>query len=487
MKIKTSSICIVTFEIVLFSILSVLLYKMFILNQSLYVESQNKSKMVKVADKLRQSSDDLTHFARAYAVTNNKLYYKQYFNTLDIRNGKLARPLMYDSIYWDLEKSIRDARHPKTQKLSLKQMIKELPFSIQEIDKLHLSEANSNDLGNLEIKAFDAMAQTPPNQELAIELLYSKEYYNAKHKIMNPIDEFMIMLDKRTQNNLRAARDDINQNFVMFLIASFIFIIGNFIIFKLIKKILHDMIDDEVEKNKIKEQELVAQSHYAAMGEMISMIAHQWRQPISAISMDANNILADIELDMLEEKTLKSGVKNVVARTQELSKTIDDFRNFFRPEQIPQEIIPEDVFRDAFSVMEKSLENNKIKIVLETKNTTKITTYSRELMRVIINILRNSNEVLVKNSIMEKEIFVSIIDAEDEIVVRICDNVGGISEEIIDKIFDPYFTTKDKNVGTGLGLYISKTIVEKHLNGTLKVYNKDDGACFEIRLPYMIQ
>lgn len=243
-------IFIITFELVSFFILFILLYQMYVLNTNLYKQSENEMQMLEVANKLRQSSDDLTHFARTYAITNNKLYYKQYIDTLDIRNGKIPRPLMYDNIYWDLEKSVRISRHPDEKKVSLKQMINQLPFAQEEVEKLNLSEANSNDLVNLEFEAFDAMAQVPQNQKLAIELLHSQEYYNAKHKIMNPIDEFMMILDERIRNNSKDIEERIEQNFIFFLIISFVFIIGNFIIFKFIKKSLQDIIDIEVENNK---------------------------------------------------------------------------------------------------------------------------------------------------------------------------------------------------------------------------------------------
>ena len=487
MKFKKINILIITFEVVSFFILFILLHKMYALNQNLYTQSQNKIQMIKVADKLRQSSDDLTHFARTYAITNDKLYYQQYFQTLDIRNGKVARPLMYDSIYWDLEKSIRDARHPKTEKLSLKKMINQLPFTVQEIDKLTNSEANSNELVNLEVMAFEAMAQTPPKQQLAIKLLHSKEYYNAKHKIMNPIDEFIIMLDNRTKNNLMEAQNNINQNFILFLIVSAILIIGNIIVFKFVKKTLNNIIDEEVEKNRRQEEQLIWQSRHAAMGEMISMIAHQWRQPLSIISMGANNILADVELHMIEKKSLISGAEGIIYQTQELSKTINDFRSFFKPDKIAEEISPEDIFSEVISIIGKSLEDSNIEIISEFKSTKKIKTYSRELMQVLINLLKNAQEALVEKREADKKIFVHIVNNEDKVHIAICDNAGGIKKNIQAKIFDPYFSTKDKKSGIGLGLYMSKTIIEKHLNGTLNTYNKDDGACFEIKLPYSIK
>ena len=214
---KIRNILIAIFEIVSLYMFFIILNEMYVLNNELYMYSENVSKMEVLADKLRQSSDDLTHFARTYAVTNNKLYYEQYMKTLDIRNGKAPRPYMYNSLYWDLEKDIRNVRHPDGKAKSLRSMIAELDFTEEEIEKLILSEKNSNDLVNLEKRAFRAMSQTPPDQKLAIELLHSKDYYAAKHKIMNPIDEFIIMINARKDVSLVEIQNNINKNFFTFL------------------------------------------------------------------------------------------------------------------------------------------------------------------------------------------------------------------------------------------------------------------------------
>ena len=242
-------------------------------------------------------------------------------------------------------------------------------------------------------------------------------------------------------------------------------------------------------KQEIKEKEeiMIAQSRHAAMGEMISMIAHQWRQPLSVIAMGANNIMADIELEIVDNKTLKHGAVEILAQTQELSKTIDDFKNFFRPVKIVENILPENIFNEAFKVVGKSLENHEIEVVTNFKNGRKIETYSRELMQVFINIIKNAKEALVDNNIKNRKIIIYIKDTTGKVEIKICDNAGGVSEDIINKIFNPYFSTKDEKSGTGLGLYMSKTIVEKHLNGTISVLNENGGACFKIELPYMIK
>ena len=228
---------------------------------------------------------------------------------------------------------------------------------------------------------------------------------------------------------------------------------------------------------------MIAQSRHAAMGEMISMIAHQWRQPISTIAMDANNIIADIDLDMINPASLKDDSEDIIAQTQELSKTIDDFRNFFRPEKVPEEINIKNVLDDALGVIGTSLKNNSIEIIIDVSEDKKITTFSRELMQVFINIIKNAKDALQDQEIESKSITITS-KFNDYIKIKIEDNAGGIPDEIMDNIFDPYFTTKGEKNGTGLGLYMSKTIIEKYLNGRLTAYNSEKGACFEITLPF---
>ncbi len=243
----------------------------------------------------------------------------------------------------------------------------------------------------------------------------------------------------------------------------------------------------EEEKSHELSEMMIAQSRHAAMGEMTSMIAHQWRQPISVIAMDANNILADIELEMIEEETLRDGAEDIIKQTQELSRTIDDFRNFFRPETGKEEVLLSNVVNDALGIIGQSLVNNDVKIETLIDEELRIDTYSRELMQVLVNIIKNAKEALLENEISNKKILIESQEEDECLVLRVSDNAGGIPQSNLDKIFDPYFTTKGEKNGTGLGLYMSKTIIDKHLHGILKAYNLEDGALFEIRLPKSIE
>ena len=232
-----------------------------------------------------------------------------------------------------------------------------------------------------------------------------------------------------------------------------------------------------------KDDMMMTQSRHAIMGEMISMIAHQWRQPISTIAMSVNTLLADVDIyDKVENEEVKRASYLILDQTQHLSKTIDDFKNFFVPNRITGRVNVNDVIDDALGIIGKSLENNNIELIKEYKSETQIDIFSRELLQVTINIIKNAKEALLENSIENAKIEVCTYEDDKSVFIKICDNGKGIDKSITDKIFEPYFTTKDEKSGTGLGLYMSKTIVEKHLHGTIECFN-ENGACFKIKLP----
>lgn len=246
----------------------------------------------------------------------------------------------------------------------------------------------------------------------------------------------------------------------------------------------------DITKQKALEQELleqeeimIAQSRHVAMGEMIGMIAHQWRQPITIIAMGANNMLADIALESVEIDNFKHEAQQILHQTEYLSKTIDDFRTFFRPNKEKNEIKVLDILVEAQQIMGKSLENHNIELTFVDNSHETILTYSRELLQVVLNLLKNAKEALEAKHTQNAFISITIENDDDSVVISVCDNGGGIDQTIIDRIFDPYFSTKDAKTGTGLGLYMSRTIIEKHLQGSISANNIDEGVCFTIVLP----
>jgi PAS domain S-box-containing protein len=232
------------------------------------------------------------------------------------------------------------------------------------------------------------------------------------------------------------------------------------------------------------EELMIAQSRHAAMGEMIGMIAHQWRQPISIISMGVNNILADIELGTLKDNTLQSGLKDILLQTNHLSQTIDDFRDFFKPDKEKRFVCVNETIEEALSIIQKSLENNEITLMKDFQAKDKLYIYDKELVQVLINIVKNAKEAIVDNRSEKRTIQITTTQERNQSIIEICDSGGGIDEGVLPKVFDPYFSTKDEQDGTGLGLYMSKTIIQKHLKGSISAYNgKNGGACFKIILP----
>jgi len=238
----------------------------------------------------------------------------------------------------------------------------------------------------------------------------------------------------------------------------------------------------DITELKDKDEMLITQSRHAAMGEMIGMIAHQWRQPIAIIAMDANNMLVDIALDCFDVNKVESYAKSITSQTQHLSKTIDDFRNFFKPDKEISEVDMSKIMDDTFVIVKDSLKNNNIELITSFETDKLIKAYPRELMQVFVNIITNAKDALITHKPKNPIINIRVYEDEEYINTEIFDNGGGIDIGILSKIFDPYFSTKDNKNGTGLGLYMSKMIIENHLNGSIEVSNKQEGACFTIRL-----
>ena len=231
-----------------------------------------------------------------------------------------------------------------------------------------------------------------------------------------------------------------------------------------------------------KEELLIIQSKHAAMGEMIGMIAHQWRQPLSVISMNANNIQLSIELkENLSTQRLLEDMQSISNEVQHLSSTIDDFRNFFKPNKTKIKINISDIIDKVNKLFVKSLKNNNIELIVKNNDNYEIETFPNELLQVVLNIINNAKDVLKENQVENSKITLSTFQTKDSYIISICDNGGGIPEDLFDKIGKQYFTTKPES-GTGLGLYMSIIIVEQHLNGTLEWKNLDDGACFTISI-----
>jgi len=231
-----------------------------------------------------------------------------------------------------------------------------------------------------------------------------------------------------------------------------------------------------------------SQNRVSAMGDMMANIAHQWRQPIGAINNVLNDLEFDIELEELSEvpseQVLKTSSK-VKEYTAYLSQTIDDFREISSDEKQKSNFIVLYTLQNAFTIVENSYSSNSIHFdVIESGEASgEVIGYDRELQQVLINILNNARDIIVEKEIKDPQVKATIINNLETTTIIIHDNAGGIPENILPKIFDPYFTTKHESLGTGIGLYMSKRIITNHFKGTFEVENEGDGAKFTITIP----
>ncbi len=275
-------------------------------------------------------------------------------------------------------------------------------------------------------------------------------------------------------------------NYDLFIVAHIVIVITVGVLFEERKRReenLQKIIDEEVEKNRRHQLLMLQQNRLAQMGEMIGMIAHQWRQPLNTLSL---------KVQLLEHK-YKNGQADDAYFTQfkqasmdlirHMSETIDDFRHFFKPQKEKQLFDLNEIMMHAVSLIDPVFESEGIKMYYTLKEPISVLGYGNELGQALINILNNSKDALLERNIEERRINIVIEKQEDKVRLRIEDNAGGISEEIMEKIFDPYFSTKEKRHGTGIGLYMSKIIIEDHCGGNLFAFNSDEGAVFEVVLP----
>jgi len=238
----------------------------------------------------------------------------------------------------------------------------------------------------------------------------------------------------------------------------------------------------ESEKSRKNEQLLIQQSRQAAMGEMIGNIAHQWRQPLNALGLVLQNIHFTYQMDDLNDEFMQKSVDKGKMLTTTMSKTIDDFRDFFKPNKLKEKFYVSDIINSSIELIEASYKNYNITLETNLNQDIIIHGYPGEFSQVILNILSNAKDALVDNKEENRIISISSHKKNNDVIIEVKDNAGGIPKDIITKIFDPYFTTKEEGKGTGIGLYMTKTIVENNMGGKISVENIDDGACFSITL-----
>lgn len=252
---------------------------------------------------------------------------------------------------------------------------------------------------------------------------------------------------------------------------------------RMLNEMLAEKVKEGVEENRKKDEMLILQSRQAAMGEMINNIAHQWRQPLNTLNLLVFDMIEAYKYKELDGKYLDRQTAEMKGLITYMSDTIDDFRNFFKPNKSVEEVSIKELIEKTLTLVNASFLNNKIEIDFEIIEDKVILGHPNELGQVLINILNNAKDALLENKIEFPKIHVALIMENKWIILSICDNAGGVKDEIIDKIFDPYFSTKEQGRGMGIGLFMSKSIIERNMNGKLIVENVGTGACFKIYLP----
>ena len=247
--------------------------------------------------------------------------------------------------------------------------------------------------------------------------------------------------------------------------------------------VLSSAIDITVQKEQAKI--ISEQTKLASMGEMIGNIAHQWRQPLSIISTVATGSIMQKEVGVLSDEKLIRDLNLINENSQYLSKTIDTFRNFLLEEKEYKEVILQDRIGSALEILESTLKNNYIEVInnIKKQEPVKMSLITGELSQVVINIINNAKDILQENKIQKPWIKLDLEKKDKSVIISIEDNGGGIPDNVLPRIFEPYFTTKHKSQGTGLGLHMSYKIVNESLHGKIYAKNSNNGAKFFIELP----
>ena len=243
-------------------------------------------------------------------------------------------------------------------------------------------------------------------------------------------------------------------------------------------------IEKEVSKSRQKDSALFQQSKMAAIGEMLENIAHQWRQPLSTISTIASGIALKLEYNIFNQDEAKSELNYVVDTTKKLSSTIDYFQKYFSKSNVFEDFNLSDIIKSNLAFLETTMKTNHIDVVTHFKDDITIFGLKNEFAQALMNILNNAKDALITHIDVKykRVICVDLYKENGKTIIDITDNAGGIPYEIMDKIFDPYFTTKHKSQGVGIGLYMAQEIIVKHMKGELRVQNTNfvlDGSDYK--------
>ncbi len=250
-------------------------------------------------------------------------------------------------------------------------------------------------------------------------------------------------------------------------------------------KEMQQIVDEEIRKNLEKQKMLELQSRYAQMGEIISMITHQWKQPLNVIGLITHALKIYQEKGELSGRILDEKLENILVQTRYMDQTVSDFQNFFSPSKVKIAFNVYDALENILGLVQYEYSHKNIKINIEGDKEAQVYGYPNEFKQVILTLLQNARDAFKENPADEMIVTIGIQRKGEQVLVRVKDNAGGIPEKIMEKLFDLYVTTKED--GSGLGLNIAKNMIEKNMGGVLSVQNVDGGAEFRIHLPAYIE
>ncbi len=249
---------------------------------------------------------------------------------------------------------------------------------------------------------------------------------------------------------------------------------------------LEKRVKEEINKQQSQERLMIHQSRQAAMGEMLESIAHQWRQPLNIIGLATANLETEYELGLITDKKLHDKMEVISANINYMSDTIDDFRDFLNPKKTLIDFDVEKSIEDVLTILKAQLRSYNIKFSLNVNSSIVYHGSDNEFKQVMLILINNSKDaikLLLQDRRLDGRIDITLNEKNGYGIVHICDNGGGIDADIINLVFDPYFSTKLKANGTGIGLYIAKNIIETRMKGSISVKNTKDGCCFRISIP----
>jgi len=355
-------------------------------------------------------------------------------------------------------------------------------------------------------KVEEKMRRVDTQSSKIIDLLKQKNSYetnNALNEIFLEINSINIYLSSLITSHLKKAVAEKNRNdrifktsiYMLFLLIGLVFFLSIIISlilinnFKELNKTLEVKVNEktkalrflnnslerkiktEVENSRKKDQIMFQQARLASLGEMLQNIAHQWRQPLGALTMIIQSFQSKFLSGKLTEEFIDSRVEDAGVLAKNMSETLEDFRTFFDPNKSHKSFSIKKVIDKSIDLTKYQLEKEGVDVVFNMSEDIEIYGFENELTHVILNLINNSKDALIEKEKGQKQIRIIVKPTQNSVIINVIDNAGGIKSDIMAKVFDPYFTTKHKSVGTGIGLYMSKQMVEKHMNGKIDCKN----------------